>query len=451
MATGPLPPADIRVGTTFATNALLQRRGEPTLLAIMRGFGDALRIGYQARPNIFAKAIEVSPPLFASVVEIDERVTCDGKVDQVLDLKAARAAIAAGFAVGLRAVAIVLVHGYRYPSHECALAEIAREIGFTQISVSHRVGALIRLIARGDTTVVDAYLSPVLRDDVDRFAAALGGDHTPLFMQSSGGLINGRDFQGKDALLSGPARGIVGMARNAQQAGFARVIRFDMGGTSTDMSLYAGRYERQNDASIAGIRVSTPMMRIDPVAAGGGSICRFDHGRFVVGPKSAGASPGPACYRRAGPLTITDCNLILGRLDPDNFPRVFVSGGDAVLDSEASRARLAEVVAAAGDLLDPLEVAEGFVAIAVANMASAIKAISIGRGHDHQMSALACFGGAGGQHAGLVVDALGKGGANSFARGRAVRLWNGAGGPSRSTRTIGDACARRCRGTRGSA
>ena len=414
IAEGPLPSADIRIGTTIATNALLERTGSPCLLAITRGFGDALKIGYQDRPDIFARAIWLPPPLYARVAEIDERVTAQGQVVVPLNEAQGRLALQAAFDAGLRAVAIVLMHGYRHPDHEEALAEIAAEIGFAQISVSHRTSALIRLVARGDTTVMDAYLSPVLHAYVQRFEAALGARQRPLFMKSSGGLVDGQHFQGKDALLSGPAGGIVGMARTAVQAGFDRVIGFDMGGTSTDMSVYAGAFERRNDAVIAGTRISAPMMRIDTVAAGGGSICRFEGGRFAVGPESAGAIPGPACYRRKGPLTITDCNVILGKVHPDHFPHVFGQGGDEPLDPGASFAQMdaviGEMTVATGRVITARAAAEGFIAIAVANMANAIKAISVARGHDPSRFVLACFGGAGGQHACLVADALGMDG-----------------------------------------
>ncbi|WP_019516192.1 hydantoinase B/oxoprolinase family protein [Sphingomonas sp. Mn802worker] len=408
---GDLPPADIRLGTTVATNALLERKGAPTLLAITRGFRDALVIGYQDRPDIFARHIRRADPLYARVVEVDERVDADGGIVRPLDTEAARAAFQAAYDDGLRAIAIVLVHGFRYPAHEQALATIAREIGFTQVSVSHRIAPLIRLVARGDTALVDAYLSPVLGAYVAAFDRALGGGQRPLFMQSSGGLIDGAAFSGKDALLSGPAGGIVAMARTAEAAGFSHVIGFDMGGTSTDVSLYAGRYERRNDAVIAGSRVAAPTMRIDTVAAGGGSICRMVGGRLVVGPESAGAVPGPACYRRGGPLTVTDCNLILGKIQPAHFPSLFGPAGDQPLDADASQARLDalldEVEAVSGTRPAREAAAEGLVAIAVANMAKAIKAISVARGHDPADYVLACFGGAGGQHACLVADALG--------------------------------------------
>ncbi|MBO9713771.1 hydantoinase B/oxoprolinase family protein [Sphingomonas sp.] len=402
---GPLPPADIRIGTTIATNALLERKGEPVLLAITRGFGDALVIGTQDRPDIFARHIVRPAPLHAEVVEIDERVSHEGETLRPLDLEAARAAFEAAHARGLRAIAIVLMHGYRHPAHELALAALAREVGFSQVSASHDVGALVKLVGRGDTSVVDAYLSPVLRRYVEGLEAALGAANAPLFMQSNGGLAAGRSFRGKDAILSGPAGGIVGMAETAKRAGFDRVIGFDMGGTSTDVSLYAGAYERDNETIVAGARIRAPMLRIHTVAAGGGSICRFEDGRFVAGPESAGAVPGPACYRRGGPLTVTDCNVALGKIQPEFFPAVFGPEGDQPLDRDASLGRLAELAAQAG--IKPEAAAEGLIAIAVASMANAIKSVSIARGHDVTRFALACFGGAGGQHACLVADALG--------------------------------------------
>jgi 5-oxoprolinase (ATP-hydrolysing) len=395
----------VKMGTTVATNALLERKGERVLLAITRGFGDALRIGYQARPDIFARNIVLPEPLYEQVIEIDERVTADGEVLRSLDLEAARPALEAAFEDGFRAIAIVLMHGWRWTAHEAALADLAREIGFTQVSVSHRVGPLIKLVGRGDTSVVDAYLSPVLRRYVDRVVAALGKEARLHFMQSNGGLTDAAAFQGKDAILSGPAGGIVGMAKTAAEAGFDRVIGFDMGGTSTDVSHYAGAYERTNETMVAGVRVRAPMLEIHTVAAGGGSVCHYDGARFRVGPDSAGAVPGPACYRRGGPLTITDCNVLLGKIRPDHFPAVFGPGGDEPIDADAARARCAAIGAEAG--LDARAVAEGFVRIAVDSMANAIKQISIARGHDVTNYVLACFGGAGGQHACLVADALG--------------------------------------------
>jgi 5-oxoprolinase (ATP-hydrolysing) len=405
VAKGPLPPADIRIGTTIATNALLEGKGEPVLLAITRGFGDALEIGTQDRPDIFAHRIVRPGPVYAEVVEIDERVTHEGEVLRVLDREAARAALTDAHARGFRAVAIVLLHGYRHPAHEQVLAGIAADVGFTQVSASHEVGALIKLVGRGDTSVVDAYLSPVLRRYVAGLEAALGEGQAPLFMQSNGGLAPGRRFRGKDAILSGPAGGIVGMAETARRAGFGRVIGFDMGGTSTDVSLFTGRYEYDNDGRIGGARVRAPMLRIHTVAAGGGSICAFADGRLTVGPASAGAVPGPACYRQGGPLTITDCNVALGKIQPDFFPAIFGAEGRAPIDRAASRTRLAEIARLAK--LEPEMAAEGLLAIAVANMANAIRAISVARGQDVTQFVLACFGGAGGQHACLVADALG--------------------------------------------
>ena len=402
---GDAPIESVKMGTTVATNALLERKGEPVVLAITHGYGDALRIGYQARPDIFARDIILPKPLYGRVVEIDERMSAEGETLRALDADAARAGLQAAYDEGYRAVAIMLMHGWRWTGHEAALAETAREIGFTQISASHKVGPLIKLIGRGDTTVVDAYLSPVLRRYVDRVVGALGGATKLLFMQSSGGLTDASAFQGKDAILSGPAGGIVGMARTAAEAGFDKVIGFDMGGTSTDVSHFAGTYERSDEKMVAGVRVRAPMLEIHTVAAGGGSVCHYDGSRFRVGPDSAGAVPGPACYRRGGPLTITDCNLLLGKIRPDHFPASFGPDGDQPID--------AAVVAESFDALaretgmEPRAIAEGFVRIAVENMANAIKQISIARGHDVTRYTLACFGGAGGQHACLVADALG--------------------------------------------
>jgi 5-oxoprolinase (ATP-hydrolysing) len=410
-ADGAIPPCALRIGTTIATNALLERKGEPLLLAITRGFGDALTIGTQERPDLFARRIDLPPPLHAEVLEIDERVMADGTVLTPLDARAAQAGMQAAFDRGLRAVAIVLMHGYRFTAHEEALARIAAAIGFTQISVSHDVAPLIKLVGRGDTSCADAYLSPVLRAYVAQLTQALGPEADLLFMQSSGGLTGGAAFRGKDAILSGPAGGIVGLARTAQQAGFDQVIGFDMGGTSTDVSHYAGAYERDNEARVAGVRIRAPMMRIHTVAAGGGSICAFVDGRFRVGPESAGAVPGPACYRRGGPLTVTDCNVMLGKIQPDFFPSLFGPNGDQPLDRDAVEARFADlcaqVAAETGKAIDAHDAARGFITIAVANMANAIKRISVARGHDVARYTLASFGGAGGQHACLVADALG--------------------------------------------
>jgi 5-oxoprolinase (ATP-hydrolysing) len=411
IVSGPLPPCAVRMGTTVATNALLERKGEPTLLAITRGFGDALVIGTQERPELFVRQIVLPVPPHARVLEIDERVMADGTVLAALDEAAAIVGLAQARSAGLTSIAIVLMHGWHYPAHEARLTQLARAAGFTQISVSHELAPLIKLIARGDTTLVDAYLSPVLRRYVDQFSAALGPGSAPLFMQSSGGLIDGARFHGKDAILSGPAGGIVGMARTAEMSGAGRVIGFDMGGTSTDVSHYAGAFERDSEARVAGVRIRTPMLRIHTVAAGGGSICRFDAGRLVVGPESAGAVPGPACYRHGGPLTLTDCNVLLGKLVPDQFPKVFGPGGDQPIDAAVVAAKFAalaaDVVAETGQIMLPQALAEGFVQIAVNNMANAIRQVSVARGHDVTAAALACFGGAGGQHACLVADALG--------------------------------------------
>ncbi len=414
IATGPLPAglvAEVRMGTTVATNALLERKGEPVVLAITRGFGDALRIGWQSRPDLFARHIVLNDQLCDRIVEIDERVCADGVVDRALDEAQARANLMAARAAGFRAVAIVLVHGWRFTDHERRLATIAREVGFEQISVSHEIGALIKLIGRGDTTVADAYLSPILRAYVDRVGADLGASTPLLFMQSSGGLTAAEAFRGKDAILSGPAGGVVGMAGTARAAGFDRVIGFDMGGTSTDVSHFAGDFERTSDAVVAGVRLRAPMLGIHTVAAGGGSICRFDGSRLRVGPESAGAVPGPAAYRRGGPLTVTDCNVMLGKLRPDQFPSVFGPNGGQPLDATAVttgfEALAAEVRRATGRDATPEALAEGFITIAVQSMAEAIKSVSIQRGYDVTRYVLNCFGGAGGQHACLVADALG--------------------------------------------
>ncbi|MEJ2407904.1 MAG: hydantoinase B/oxoprolinase family protein [Novosphingobium sp.] len=408
---GDLPPAELRLGTTVATNALLEGKGEPVLLAITRGFGDALRIGTQERPDIFARHIVLPEPLHAGVLEIAERVGADGTVHCPLDEEAAREGLQRAFDKGLRAVAVVLMHGYRFTAHEARVAAIAREVGFAQVSVSHEVAPLIKLIARGDTTVVDANLSPVLHRYVSGLEAGLGPHVDALYMQSSGGLTTGAAFRGKDAILSGPAGGIVGMVAVAKEAGFDHVIGFDMGGTSTDVSHYAGQYERDSETRVAGTRVRIPMMRIETVAAGGGSICRFNGAGFLVGPESAGAVPGPACYRRGGPLTVTDCNLLLGKLRPAHFPHVFGPAGDEPLSLEAARERMDALLAAVrestGRDLPREEAADGFLEIAVANMANAIKTVSLRRGHDVTRAALVTFGGAGGQHACKVADALG--------------------------------------------
>ena len=401
------PIAEFRIGTTVATNALLERKGERLALAITRGFGDALRIGTQARPAIFARHIILPEQLPERVIEIEERVGADGTVLQPLDEADTRAALAGLRADGFDALAIVLVHGWQHREHEARVAAIARELGFAQVSVSHEIAPLIRLIPRGDTTVVDAYLSPVLRRYTDGLRASLPAGDSLRFMQSNGGLADIDAFRGKDAILSGPAGGVVGMVAASAPLGHTRLIGFDMGGTSTDVTHYAGAYELTGDSVIAGVRIAAPMMQIHTVAAGGGSICRFDGARFRVGPESAGADPGPACYRKGGPLTVTDCNLFLGRIDPGLFPAVFGPDGDQPLDPAAAAARLAEVAALLPEP-QPLEaIAEGFLAIAVDNMAHAIRKISVAQGYDVTTYALACFGGAGGQHACRVADALG--------------------------------------------
>ena len=410
---GPIPGGQIgsvRLGTTVATNALLERRGEPTVLVITRGFGDALRIGYQNRPRIFDRRIILPELLYDRVIEVTERVSAQGDVLVPLDADAVAADLAAAYADGFRAVAVVCLHGYRYPAHEARIGELARSAGFTQVSESAATSPLMKLVSRGDTTVVDAYLSPILARYVDQVAAELPGVRV-LFMQSNGGLADARRFRGKDSILSGPAGGIVGMARSSAAAGFGRVIGFDMGGTSTDVSHYAGEFERQYETEVAGVRMRAPMLSIHTVAAGGGSVLHFDGSRQRVGPDSAGAVPGPACYRRGGPLTVTDANLMLGRIQPGYFPRVFGRRGDQPLDAAVTAERFAglaaQISAADGQPRSSAEVAAGFLEIAVANMANAIKNISVQRGYDITRYTLATFGGAGGQHACAVADQLG--------------------------------------------
>ena len=409
----PIPPGEIdvvRMGTTVATNALLERKGDRTVLAITRGFADALRIGYQHRPKLFVRHIELPSMLYEQVVEIHERIGAHGDVVLPLDLQRAERDLRAAFERGIRSCAIALLHGYRYHEHELQLEDLARRIGFTQVSVSHRVSPLMKLVARGDTTVVDAYLSPVLRRYVSQVAGQLPGVKLQ-FMQSSGGLADAQQFHGKDAILSGPAGGIVGAARTAQQAGIHKIISFDMGGTSTDVAHFAGEYERAFDAEVAGVRLRAPLMQIHTVAAGGGSICQFDGVRLRVGPESAGANPGPASYRRAGPLTVTDCNVLLGRIQPEFFPAVFGEAGDLPLDAGVVAAQFrtlaADIERATGVPQTPHGIAAGCIRIAVENMANAIKKISVQRGHDVTEYTLSCFGGAAGQHACLVADALG--------------------------------------------
>ena len=427
-ANAPIPAAQIaavKMGTTVATNALLERKGDRTLLLATKGFGDALRIGYQNRPNIFARQIVLPEMLYEQVIEVEERYTAQGEEllpvqrNQVL-MQALRSA----YADGIRACAIAFLHGYRYPDHEQQVAAIAREIGFTQISVSHVVSPLMKLVSRGDTTVVDAYLSPILRRYVDRVADALGASpqDDPLagenslaptlrFMQSNGGLTDAHLFQGKDSILSGPAGGIVGAVKTSAMAGFNKIIGFDMGGTSTDVSHFNGEYERTFETEVAGVRLRSPMMAIHTVAAGGGSILVFDGSRYRVGPESAGADPGPACYRRGGSLTVTDCNVKVGKLQPEFFPAVFGAEGNLPLDAAIVDQKFAALSAAihekTGDSRTSEQVAEGFLAIAIDKMANAIKKISIQRGYDVSEYMLCCFGGAGGQHACLIAEALG--------------------------------------------
>jgi len=449
----PVPAAQIgavKMGTTVATNALLERKGERTLLLITKGFREALRIGYQARPKIFAKHIIKPDMLYECVAEVDERVRADGTVDRAPDLDAVRAELVRAKNDGLRAVAIVLMHAYRYNAHERQIAALAREAGFSQVSASHEVSPLIKLVGRGDTTVVDAYLSPILRGYVAQVAGELnpsplvgegreggrevtrqhrrarqsslradlptptpnpssqgGGESRLMFMMSSGGLTAADLFRGKDAILSGPAGGVVGMAETGRQAGFDHLIGFDMGGTSTDVSHFAGEYERTFETEVAGVRMRAPMMLIHTVAAGGGSILHFDGARFRVGPDSAGANPGPKCYRRGGPLAVTDANVMVGKLIPDFFPKIFGLRQNEPLDGDAVRAAFATLATDIGDRRSPEQVADGFIKISVENMANAIKKISVQRGYDVTRYALNCFGGAGGQHACLVADALG--------------------------------------------
>lgn len=401
---------EVRMGTTVATNALLERKGEKLALVTTKGFRDALRIGYQERKNIFATEIIKPEALYDRVVEIDERVLADGNTELPLDLAQAEAALRALKAEGYNAVAIVFMHAYKFPAHEAAVAKIARDIGIEQVSVSHEVSPLIKLVGRGDTTVVDAYLSPVLRRYVAQVSRELDVERTGarvMFMMSSGGLTAADMFQGKDAILSGPAGGVVGLARTGATAGFGQVIGFDMGGTSTDVAHFDGEYERAFETEVAGVRVRAPMMLIHTVAAGGGSILHFDAGRFRVGPDSAGANPGPACYRNGGPLAVTDANVMLGKLIPDYFPSIFGPDQDKPLDVERVRALFTQMADEIGDDRSPESVADGFIRIAVANMVEAIKKISVQRGYDVTRYALSCFGGAGGQHACLVADALG--------------------------------------------
>ena len=394
----------VKMGTTVATNALLERKGEPTLLVISHGFRDALRIAYQNRPRLFDRHIVLPELLYSNVIEAQERISAHGEIVQRLDETALEKDLVVQYAAGLRSVAIVFMHGYRYTDHEQRAERIARGVGFRQISVSHKTSPMMKLISRGDTTVVDAYLSPILRRYVEQVAGEMPGVKI-FFMQSSGGLTDAHAFQGKDAILSGPAGGIVGMARTAQIGGHDKVIGFDMGGTSTDVSHFAGEFEREFETQVAGVRMRAPMMSIHTVAAGGGSLLAFDGARFRVGPQSAGANPGPACYRRGGKLAVTDANVILGKVQPTHFPKMFGPKGNEALSYEASLEKFSEMSLQVARSVE--DIAEGFINIAVQQMANAIKKISVARGYDVTRYTLQCFGGAGGQHACLVADALG--------------------------------------------
>ncbi|MEW6491192.1 MAG: hydantoinase B/oxoprolinase family protein [Cyanobacteriota bacterium] len=411
----PIPAEQIEVvkmGTTVATNALLERKGDRTVLIITQGFRDALRIGYQNRPDIFARQIILPEMLYERVIEVEERYSAQGEELIPVNLESVRNSLQEAYDAGIRSCAIVFMHGYRYSAHEKEVATLAHAIGFTQVSVSHEVTPLMKLVSRGDTTVVDAYLSPILRRYVDQVSNQLGSvgstDSVPLqFMQSNGGLVDAKAFQGKDSILSGPAGGIVGAVQTSAIAGFHKIIGFDMGGTSTDVAHYNGEYERTFETEVAGVRFRTPMMSIYTVAAGGGSILQFDGTRYRVGPESAGANPGPASYSKGGPLTVTDANVMLGKLQPDFFPKVFGPHADLPLNVEVVRQKFAQLATEIGDNRTPEQVASGFLAIAVEKMANAIKKISLQRGYDVSEYTLCCFGGAGGQHACLIADALG--------------------------------------------
>lgn len=403
----------VKMGTTVATNALLERKGDRTALLITRGFGDMLKIGYQARPDIFAKEILKPEQLYEMVIEVEERVLADGTVESKPDLEVLKSRLEATKSSGIDSIAIAFIHAWKYPEHEAEVAEIARSMGFGQVSVSHEVSPLVKLIGRGDTTVVDAYLSPILARYVEQVSSELGvkdmdpssGGPKLSFMMSSGGLTAADLFQGKDAILSGPAGGVVGAVETSRLAGFEKMIGFDMGGTSTDVSHFDGELERAFETEVAGVRMRAPMMRIHTVAAGGGSVLEFKDGRFQAGPDSAGANPGPACYRRGGPLAVTDANVMTGKLPPEFFPAIFGPNQDQTLDTDVVRKKFSELASQAGSTAE--EVADGFLKIAVENMANAIKKISVQRGYDVTEYALNCFGGAGGQHACAVADALG--------------------------------------------
>lgn len=413
-ANDPIPRGRIgavKMGTTVATNALLERKGERTLLLITKGMRDLLRIGFQNRPKLFDLNIELPELLYEDVVEVEERISADGDVIFPLDTKETRAALSRAYGQGYRSVAVALMHSYRFSDHEKQIGDMARQTGFDQVSLSHEASPLIKLVSRGDTAVVDAYLSPILRRYVSQVADALdagnGGCERLMFMRSNGGLTDASLFEGRDAILSGPAGGVVGMVSTATEHGFDKLIGFDMGGTSTDVCHYAGDFERSFETEVAGVRMRAPMMSIHTVAAGGGSILSFRDGRMQVGPESAGANPGPAAYRRGGPLTVTDCNVLLGKLQPDLFPPVFGPNADQPLDVDVVREKFEAMAAEIGNGLSVEEIAEGFLRIAVENMANAIKKISVQRGYDVTKYTMNCFGGAGGQHACLVADALG--------------------------------------------
>ncbi|WP_392482252.1 hydantoinase/oxoprolinase family protein [Nostoc sp. C110] len=400
----------IKMGTTVATNALLERKGDRVVLIITKGFKDALRIGYQNRPNIFARQIILPTMLYEQVIEIDERYDAHGNELRPVNIEQVRNDLQAVYNTGIRSCAIVFMHSDRYPKHEQQIAKIAQEIGFTQISVSHQVSPLMKLVSRGDTTVVDAYLTPILRRYVNQIASQLPGVKL-MFMKSDGGLVAAQQFQGKDSILSGPAGGIVGAVQSSKRAGFELVITFDMGGTSTDVAHFKGEYERQLDSEIAGARMRVPVLAINTIAAGGGSILYFDGSSYRVGPKSAGSNPGPACYRRGGPLAVTDANVMLGKIHPQYFPSVFGIDGNLPLDKDTVIQKFTQLAqdiqAATLTHCTPEQVAAGFIAIAVENMANAIKKISLQRGYDVSQYVLCCFGGAGGQVACLIADTLG--------------------------------------------
>ena len=413
-ASDPIPPnriGTVKMGTTVATNALLERKGERTLLLITKGMRDLLRIGFQNRPRLFDLNIRLPELLYENVIEVEERIAADGEVISPLDTQQTQQALLRAYGEGYRSVAVALMHSYRFPNHEKQIGQIAQKSGFEQVSLSHEASPLIKLVSRGDTAVVDAYLSPILRRYVSQVARALGTDkggcERLMFMRSNGGLTDAALFEGRDAILSGPAGGVVGMVSTATEHGFDKLIGFDMGGTSTDVCHYAGEFERSFETEVAGIRMRAPMMSIHTVAAGGGSILSYRDGRMQVGPESAGANPGPAAYRRGGPLTVTDCNVLLGKLQPDLFPPVFGPNADQPLDAAAVRQKFETLAAKVGGDLSVEEIAQGFLRIAVENMANAIKKISVQRGYDVTKYTMNCFGGAGGQHACMVADALG--------------------------------------------